>query len=425
MMSDRFLSRTLLFLASASVATLAACSDEDGQTPADTGATIDDRGIIVPDLGVSADDAGNDAGEQENDAAGFEDAAVVPPDAGSAPACARNDAGRCQAVTWTSTASTFPVVVDHHTTFVARTATVSYLNVIGGIRTDSQGGAEEVYSAVRRAEILANGDLGPWVDAVPVPFPLAFHGQAVAENRIYLLAGVTADSQGAGASTAVLWGETDATGSVPEWQRGPRLPQEARLHATAVILEGRLYLIGGAGSDAALTTVSVSVLNPATGEPGPWSTAAPLPAPRTHHACVVVGPYIYVLAGMDIDSREAPEIWRSITDGEGVVSGWEVVGEIADAPWTASTFFHNNYVYVVGGGNGSGFLAQFLDHIRQAPLNSDFTLGEFEDVDAKLPIARSHVHQTPIHDGRIYSVGGRLLTGGLRSTNAVFTGDLW
>lgn len=423
-MNHRYFSRCSLSFAALSLAALlAACSDED-DPPADAGTTLTDLGVTAPDLGVAHPDASDDAGTAEEDA-GFEDAANIPPDAGEPPPCLRNDAGRCEAITWTSTTTHYPVVVDHHTTFVATTATASYVNVIGGIRTDSLGGAEEVYSIVRRAEILANGALGNWVEVTPVPFPLAFHGQAVSGNRIYLLAGVSADRQGPAASIDVLWGETDSSGSVSEWRDGPRLPAEVRLHATAAILNGRLYLIGGAGSDAPVDTVSVSVLDPVTGEPGAWSTAAPLPAPRTHHACVVVGPYIYIFAGMDVNSREAEPVWRSITDGDGIVSGWEMVGEMIDPPWTASSFVHNNYLYVVGGGNGSGFLAQFLDRIRQAPINPDFSIGEFEDVDAKLPIARSHVHQTPIHNGQIFSVGGRLLTGGLQSTDAVFVGELW
>ncbi len=44
-------------------------------------------------------------------------------------------------------------------------------------------------------------------------------------------------------------------------------------------------------------TDSVEVLDTATGI---WSTAAPLPTPRSNHPCAVVGSLLYVVGGFGV-----------------------------------------------------------------------------------------------------------------------------
>ena len=63
-----------------------------------------------------------------------------------------------------------------------------------------------------------------------------------------------------------------------------------------------------------------------------------------------------------------------------------------------------------------------LDTVRRAKVNDDGTLGAFELM-APLIKARAHVHNTPIHAGLIYSVGGN--TGGHEPINDVTVGTLY
>jgi hypothetical protein len=405
----------------AAIFLFAACTD-DPQTAQDatTNPPITDSGVI-PQADAAAPDAEPDAGVEAD--AGT----PPPPDAGMAEPCVRNDAGRCAAVTWTSTTGLYPVSVDHHTSYIteAEGGGAAYLNIAGGILSDTQGSAQEVYNAVRRAPILADGTLGAWEDATALPIPLAFHAIAEHNRRVYFLAGVTQDSQGPAASIAVYWADIDASGAITEWKSAPDLPREVRLHAQAGVINGRLYLIGGSGGQAVVDTVSYTELDPVTGAPTTWISGPPLPEPRSHHAMVLFGGYVFVIAGFDVDQRALPAILRSTFGENGEITGWEQVGEMTEAPWTASSFVYRNYVFVVGGGQGSGFAARFVDRVRIAPVLPDFTLGAFEDVDDKLPIARSHVHQTPIYGGRVYSVGGRQQRPLLTSSANVFVGELW
>lgn len=422
MITDKIRTACLLALFACAAA---ACTD-DNET-ADSGISVQND-ATPPALDAAAPDAADPADAAAPDATDPADTGSTPDaglDAGTADPCPREDGGRCAAITWTSTTTVYPVVVDHHTSFITEGQGTAYLNIAGGIFTDALGGAETVYDAVRRAPIAADGALGAWEDAVRLPIPLAFEAIAVHERRVYLLAGVTSDAQGPAASIAVYWADIAADGSIAEWKEGPSLPREVRLHATANVLNGRLYLIGGSGSSAVIDTVNYTALDPATGAPGAWVAAPALPAPRSHHTSLAFGGFVYVIAGFDVDQRAAPTIWRSTTGADGAIDGWEEAGQILQAPWTASSFVHRNSVFIVGGGSGSGFLATFLDRIRFAPILPDYTIGAFEDVDQVLPVARSHVHQTPIHNGHIYSVGGRKLRPELSSIDDVFVGDLW
>ena len=59
---------------------------------------------------------------------------------------------------------------------------------------------------------------------------------------------------------------------------------------------------------------------------------------------------------------------------------------------------------------------------RRAPLKDDGTFGEWEEM-ASLPKARAHVHHTPVHAGRFYSVGGNI--GSHFTQDVVLMGNLY
>jgi hypothetical protein len=62
---------------------------------------------------------------------------------------------------------------------------------------------------------------------------------------------------------------------------------------------------------------------------------------------------------------------------------------------------------VLGGQDGHD---DVLDTILQGELADDGTLGGFTVLGTKLSTARMHVHQAPIYDRWIFSVGGRTAT---------------
>jgi len=264
---------------------------------------------------------------------------------------------------------------------------------------------QEVYTAVRRARIAADGMIGAWEDTTPLPTPKAFHAQAVHNGYVYLLAGVTADMTGPGASLTVLIGHMNGDGTVRAWFSGTRLPAVVRLHATAAVVHDHLYLIGGSSQEP-LNNVTVAPIM-ADGSIGAWTAGTALPAARSHHAAVVWDDRIYLIGGFGAGQAQANPVLRSVHDATGALTGWEEVGTMPEAPWTSGAFVRNDFIYVVGGGEGSSFFSKYVDRVRRAPIGADGHVGAFEDVAAPLPRPRSHVHHAPYFNGHIYSIGGR------------------
>lgn len=386
--------------------------------PADGASTSD----VAPDAEPPADAAGaGDAGVPD---AGEQDAGAADAAWSFAEDCPRGGEGRCAAVDWIASLSAYPDPVDHHTTLIAEAGNEAFLMVFGGIRSTDLGGIERVYDAVRRARIDRRGDLEPFADEAPLPLPLAFHAQARHGDFVYLLGGVTAGAAGPEPNTTALVGRL-VDGRVAEW-RTAALPREVRVHPTAELLAGRVVLIGGSGSGGAVLDSVASADLGEDGLPGPFTPVAPLPAPRSHHASVVANGHLYVIGGFGPAGAPRSEVLRAAQDAHGRVVGWDVVAHLDEAPWTASAFVHRGWLGLVGGGEGEGGGAHFVGTVRAAPLLPDGGLGPFEVVDDALPVARSHVHQTPVHRGAVYSVGGRADgADGLRSINRVFIGALW
>lgn len=351
---------------------ITACSSESSSTPS-TDASMDSETPI---------DGGVDAGQE----------------------CARDEMGRCLVVTWTD-GPTFPVQSDHHTTFVHSHSDGAYVYVAGGLYVIDEA-IQSMSDQLRRAQVQEDGSLGDWTNVLSLSSERAFHGQAQSPDRVYLMGGVTMDG-----TEPVLVDDVDIVelteASGVRVRSGRRLGV-ARVHATGHILGNHLYLVGGSSEGGTVQqTVLVSDLDE-HGTNGPWRESVVLPAPRTHHAGIVHDGHIYLFGGLTTASAEVNEVWRSVNTPDGVISGWETVGTMSEAPWTASAFEYNNQVYIVGGGHGlPPAPTMFVDRVRRAPLLLDGSVGEFEDVAAPLPMRRSHCHQTPVYNGHIYAVGGR------------------
>ncbi len=362
-----------------------------------------DGGLV--DSGIEADAGPVDAGPVDS---GVPDAGVI--DGGVA--CDRADP--CT-IGWTEP-DRFPVVIDHHASFVHEDDAGASFYVLGGARS-AQSDVKEIYGAVRRARITSTGSLGAWGDAGVLPAAIGFAAQVVSGDRVYLCGGVGMAATGLFASGKVLVGKISPNDGEISWQLGPQLT-EGVLHGTAVVLENKLYLIGGS-AQFPKDKVFVSQLD-ADGLPGPWAAGPALPQPRSHHTAVIHGGRIFLAGGFTTGEVGLTPVLRSEHDAAGTITGWTVVGDMPNPPWTAGASVWGDSLFVVGGGQGGPGAEMFTDRVRQARFLSDNTLSPFADV-TPLPIARSHVHQAPIYKGKIYSVGGRLMPSG-SSIDRVFVG---
>lgn len=132
--------------------------------------------------------------------------------------------------------------------------------------------------------------------AVPMPRPRGAGGVVAHKGQIYYAGGLHR-------GRAVPWLDVfdPATG---RWRQLPDMPR-ARDHIQAVVVDERLYVIGGRDRDIGSEIAATDAFDLLTGR---WITGlAPLPTPRGGYAAAVVGGEILVIGG-EVPGRALPTV---------------------------------------------------------------------------------------------------------------------
>jgi N-acetylneuraminic acid mutarotase len=124
-----------------------------------------------------------------------------------------------------------------------------------------------------------------WRTAPPMHYARAAHAVVSDGNAIYALAGT-----GAGGAPVLVTERFDGRA----WHDEGKIPGQGLNAPAAAALGGKIYLIGGFGTDTNVPVADVLVYDTAART---WSKAAPLPTPRGGHAAVVHEGKIHVLGG--------------------------------------------------------------------------------------------------------------------------------
>ena len=179
-------------------------------------------------------------------------------------------------------------------------------------------GASPGYS-IERATINADGTLGTWQAAGPIP---PSGGRAIAvDNHLYLIS-----------YSQISWTTVEADGSLGPWQVRPGYTTELRWGGFAVAAaKGYLYALGGwnpiGRGNRYHASVERAPIN-ADGSVGPWQETSSLPIERWGLEAVVAGDYLYALGGhAPIPSREAASdrVERALIHPDGSLGPWELM----------------------------------------------------------------------------------------------------
>lgn len=141
-----------------------------------------------------------------------------------------------------------------------------------------------------------------WRSHADLPVARGEHISAVVDGRVYVIGGRVG-----GSALAATYGEHRDTSRVdifdPElqsWSRGIDAPT-ARNSAASVVIEGRIYVVGGRqyleqpdGSAVNVNVASLEVFDPATGL---WSVKSPMPQAAGALAAVAINGKLYVFGG--------------------------------------------------------------------------------------------------------------------------------
>ena len=197
-------------------------------------------------------------------------------------------------------------------------------------------------------------------------------------------------------------------GSLGPWQATSPLP-EPRFHHPALSHNGWVYVVGGQGEKEAAAGVFAAKLT-ASGKIESWLAMKPLPRPRSHHAAFVHDNHIYVVGGMDgpVGGGQAVflDVIRAPIQADGTLGDWRIVSRIPHSYATHASHFYGGYLWLIGGVEDN---ARFVDTVLRAEVRADGRVGGWDEVTPGLPLARGHVHNTPVLNGRMYSAGGRVV----------------
>lgn len=249
--------------------------------------------------------------------------------------------------------------------------------------------------------VTAQTDL-KWTDASPLPTERQEIYADVRNDRLYTLGGLFEGAQNV--SDDFL--EYDATRDA--WTELSPLP-EARHHVTVSVVENQLYGVGGFAGGfpnwEAQSTVFVYDFN--TEE---WTVSTPLPQPRGEHTAVVIEGKIYVVGGRFKRTPDSANFndhfdTASTLVFDPITGVWSPAPDMPTARNSHAAAVIDGKMYVVGG-------RQFTEQENGEYANVNVASLEVYDPEAEswktlapLPQAAGGIAATSV-DGKLYVFGG-------------------
>ncbi len=194
---------------------------------------------------------------------------------------------------------------------------------------------------------------------------------------------------------------TDEKAWIPGWKSGPALSMERTGHA-ALVIQDRLYLIGGTNKEVYISRVEYSHIGP-DGSLSAWQYAKhKLNVGRSYHGVAHVGGYVYVVGGSRTNVKGLLDsVERAAVNPDGSIGPWVLEKNKLNIARRCVHIAHiNGYLYAVG-----GFGGKLLDSIERARIEADGSLGEWELLSDPMQYAR-YVHAVKNVGDKLYVLGG-------------------
>lgn len=178
-------------------------------------------------------------------------------------------------------------------------------------------------------------DAGAWRSEAPMRNARSAHNVVATADAVYALAGT-----GAGSAPVLEVERFDGRA----WTVETTLPGRGLNAPASVVLDGRIFVLGGFETVTNVPTDRVRVYDPAARA---WSEVAPLPAPRGGHAAVVLDGRIHVIGGGNSVSTLADHsVYDPATDA------WRERAPLPRAKGSPAAVAFGGRIYAIGGRSG-------------------------------------------------------------------------
>jgi hypothetical protein len=286
---------------------------------------------------------------------------------------------------------------NHHLTEIVQTKSGPFLYEMGGFNVAG------TFANVDSAPLNADGSVGKWTSQAPLPVALGGITGGAVGNVIVLAGGDTGHVIGDTSYSAVVQDD----GSIAAWKTWGTIGHP-RMHAGSFVVGNTIYVLGGF-QDPSVWSDSVKATVQPDGTVSAWTAAGQLPGPRSHFSVSRVGNYVYMAGGLAISAYQNPpgltDVSRAELAADGTLGGWTPMTALPVALATHASFVYGGYLYVAGGIYLGSVTANQEKRVWRTPIDATGALGKWEQV-ASLQIARGHVHQLPLFENHVYSVGG-------------------
>jgi len=282
---------------------------------------------------------------------------------------------------------------------------------------------DDFTSTVVGANIRADGSLGAWFDARPLPHNRRYVEAAtvVLEDVLYIAGGISGETSYA---KTVLWSKEESPGILADWVESPPFSERGAMFVTAVTTPGHLHLVGGAeGDDEGMRQPTAEVTTApleADGAITRWVKGPPMPQALWAHQAATAGGRLWVWGGLPTAKYE-PRSY-SIYSAPLLASGG--VGEWSESPVRLGASMQAGVSTAAG-----PFLISFMPRIEGkidwniwfAQLQADGQPGPWQSLAAGLPNRAYFSLANDYRRGRIYVVGGKEQRGDYPYDPRVFT----
>ncbi len=223
-----------------------------------------------------------------------------------------------------------------------------FVYVIGG-STAVDGAASSGQSTVYYAKLNADGTVGAWASSTSIPAARTRQSTYVYNGYMYVGGGM---STGNSPQDSVYYAKLNADGTINSagWSTST-LPVAAG-ETGSIVVNGYLYIIGGAGITG--NSIYYSQLG-TSGVPGTWNTAsANQPTATSRLSVAAANGYIYYTGGLTTGTTLSRSTYYAKPTSAGDIAGWTTsTQQLPDTDGRGSfgqnMVVTNGYMYVVGG----------------------------------------------------------------------------
>lgn len=239
-----------------------------------------------------------------------------------------------------------------------------FIYVVGG---GNGPNGENYLSTVERAQILADGSLGPWVAESKMALPRRCSKVMILDDALYALGGF-----GGALLDSVEYSTFNADGSLSAWKVDDEKLTIPRYVTGVRKWQNKAYVIGGHDQTkgVGITDVEWSVGAAASSGMQKWQATNSLQTGRYGLATAAHGDYVYALGGLT-GAEYLDSIEKSKGSDSGALGEWRDTTAMIRPRATFSALVYKDWIYVLGGTNREGY----LNSVVYATFNKEGDIG--------------------------------------------------